>query len=223
MSELPASTTGTSVTLNWSGMPGVGATRISHFSIFVSDNGGPFQFFLQNTTQTSATFTGQAGHTYGFYSVATDNFGDTQAAPSSPQAQTTIRLPAPPVIIGEKAIIARKANSKGKPTGKPVLQGFTLQFSEAMGPSATDAGEYTLEKITAKATKKKPAKLGRIPFTVTYSPAADTVTVKLSGNQTFPLGGMLQLSKSVASEEGAVLSGKNTFVIGKAGKTIQPQ
>jgi hypothetical protein len=223
VSELPAFTAGTSFTLNWFGIPGAGATSIARFSIFVSDNGGPFQPFLQNTTQTSATFTGQAGHAYGFYSVATDNFGDTQEAPSSPQAQTTIQLPAPPVIIGEKAIIARKTNKKGKPTGKPVLQGFTLQFNEAMGRSAADAAEYTLEKIVAKATKKKPAKLGRIPFTVTYSPAADTVTVSLSGNQTFPLGGMLQLGKSVASDEGAFLSGKDTFVIGKGGKTIQPQ
>jgi hypothetical protein len=59
-----------------------------------------------------------------------------------------------------------------------------------MGPSAAVAGEYTLEKINAKATKKKPAKLGQLPFTVTYSPATDTVTVNLFGNQTFPLGGM---------------------------------
>jgi hypothetical protein len=49
-----------------------------------------FTPFLTATTQTSATFTGQFGHTYGFYSVATDNVGNRQPTPTA--AQATIQL-----------------------------------------------------------------------------------------------------------------------------------
>ena len=38
----------------------------------------------------SALFTGQPGHTYGFYSVATDNAGNVQPTPTSAQATTQI-------------------------------------------------------------------------------------------------------------------------------------
>ena len=45
---------------------------------------------------TSTTFTGQVGHTYGFYSVATDPLGFTQPTPRSAQALTTVTsAPAP--------------------------------------------------------------------------------------------------------------------------------
>ena len=37
--------------------------------------------------------------------------------------------PVPPVITGEHAIFTRKTNKKGKPTGKPILTGFELDFS----------------------------------------------------------------------------------------------
>jgi hypothetical protein len=61
--------------------------------VHVSDNGGPFTPFLTGTTQTSATFPGQAGHTYGFSSVATDNVGNRQATPAA--AQATVQVEAP--------------------------------------------------------------------------------------------------------------------------------
>ena len=41
---------------------------IASFDVFVSDNGGPATSFNDDT---SATVTGQAGHTYAFYTVAT--------------------------------------------------------------------------------------------------------------------------------------------------------
>ena len=41
---------------------------------------------------TSTTFTGQAGHTYGFFSVATDPLGFTQPTPGSAQALTSVTI-----------------------------------------------------------------------------------------------------------------------------------
>ena len=129
----------------------------------------------------------------------------------------------PPVIIGEQPLFRRKTNKKGKPVGKPILQGFTLEFSRPMGTSAGDSVDYSLERIVAKATKKKPAKLKNVGFAVAYSPSDDTVTVKITGNQTFPNGGLLDVSDTVTSADGVTHSGDNAFAIGKGGKTVGPE
>jgi hypothetical protein len=67
--------------------PGSG---IRGFTIYVSDNGGPFIPWLVNTTLTSATYAGQPGHSYAFYSVATDNAGNVEPTPTGPQATTIV-------------------------------------------------------------------------------------------------------------------------------------
>jgi type VI protein secretion system component Hcp len=130
--------------------------------------------------------------------------------------------PTPPLIIGEQAIVRRKTNKKGKPVGKAVLQGFTLQFSRPMGSGAGDVADYSLEMIVSKATKKKPAGLKLVGLTVTYTPSSDTATVNIAGNQSFTNGGLLVVSDAVSSSDGAPLGGSKSFSIGKGGKTIGP-
>ncbi len=79
--------------VNWSGTDtGAG---ISVYTIYVSDNGGPFTIWINNTTATTAVFTGQPGRTYGFYSIATDGAGNREDAPATADATTTISNTAP--------------------------------------------------------------------------------------------------------------------------------
>ena len=54
--------------------------------------------WLTGTTDTSATFTGQIGHTYAFYSIATDNVGNAEAAPATADTQTQVGVP--PTVTG---------------------------------------------------------------------------------------------------------------------------
>jgi hypothetical protein len=81
-------------TLAWSGTD-VGGPGIATYDIFVSDNGGPFTAFLTGTIQTSATYSGLAGHSYSFYSVATDSDGNREVPPTSAQATTQTLLDTP--------------------------------------------------------------------------------------------------------------------------------
>jgi hypothetical protein len=74
--------------VSWSG--GDDGSGIADFDVYVSDNGGAFVPWLTDTTQTTANYTGQDGHTYGFYSVATDNVGTIQPAPTSADATTAV-------------------------------------------------------------------------------------------------------------------------------------
>lgn len=77
----------TSFTLQWSGNDAGSGVR--DFTVFVSDDGGPFEPLLINTTQTSTTFQGQFGHTYGFIVVARDNTFNIEETPSLPDAVTS--------------------------------------------------------------------------------------------------------------------------------------
>jgi len=90
VSALPASEPPTGFTVSWSGTD-VGS-GIRDFTIYVSDNGGPFTGWLQNTTSTSATFTGQVGHSYGFYSIARDLVDNIEVSKSAAEATTQVTL-----------------------------------------------------------------------------------------------------------------------------------
>ena len=166
--SLPATTTSTSFTVSWSGSPGVGATSIATYTIYDSDDGGPFMAFLTNTTLNSTTFTGQFGHTYGFYSVATDNLGDVQPTPSAAQAKITVVNTLPPPLVTVRSLQVETIKlGKGKKAKKETV--LVLQFSGALNASAADnTGAYELapvEKVksTGKGKNKKPAtsKLGK--------------------------------------------------------------
>ena len=74
--------------VSWSGSD-VGS-GIAFYSIYVSDNFGPFTAWLSQTAATTASYSGQAGHTYGFYSIATDLAGNIQAPKASADASTTV-------------------------------------------------------------------------------------------------------------------------------------
>ncbi len=76
--------------VRWSGSD-VGSA-IAGYSVYVSDNGGSFLPWLENTTLAEATYAGKPGHTYAFYSVAIDNVGNREAAPV--QADLTIQVSA---------------------------------------------------------------------------------------------------------------------------------
>ncbi len=92
VTALPAVSPG-SFTLSWSGTD-TGGSGIASYSIYYSDNGGPLTPFLLGTTQTSATFVGLPGHTYTFDNIATDNVGNVQPIPATPQATTVISMSA---------------------------------------------------------------------------------------------------------------------------------
>lgn len=96
VSPLPAVTGSTTITVHWSGTDTAGGSGVATYDVFVSDNGGDFTPIVEGTSDTSVNFQGDAGHTYRFYSVATDLAGNVQATPASPQASTTITLATKP-------------------------------------------------------------------------------------------------------------------------------
>ncbi|HEV3344423.1 MAG TPA: carboxypeptidase regulatory-like domain-containing protein [Pirellulales bacterium] len=138
VAALPAQSA-TSFTVSWSGSDDANGSGIAFYDVFVSDNGGPVTAFQTATTQTSATFTGVVGHTYGFYSVATDNVGNRQPTPTAAQATTTI---AAPIVLPVSSVAALPAMSEstfhvswsGSDTGGPGIASFDVYVSDNGGP-----------------------------------------------------------------------------------------
>jgi hypothetical protein len=98
VTALPAIENAKAFTVQWSGTD-VGA-GVKDFTVFVSDDGGPFTTFQMNTTATSATFTGQSNHTYGFYTIARDLVGNVEGAKTVAESTTQVILDTtPPVTV----------------------------------------------------------------------------------------------------------------------------
>ena len=97
VSELTATQTSPDFQIEWFGTD-IGA-GVKDYTIFVSENGGPFATWRQNTAETSATFTGQNGKTYEFYSVARDHTGNVEVVPGTPDTNTNIAFNQSPVAV----------------------------------------------------------------------------------------------------------------------------
>jgi hypothetical protein len=76
--------------VRWGGADDSTGSGIRNFTIFVSTDGGPYNAWLQNVTDTSGIFTGQPGEQYRFYSLASDNAGNVEPGKSSPDATTLL-------------------------------------------------------------------------------------------------------------------------------------
>jgi hypothetical protein len=146
VSALPAFSPA-SFLVSWSGSDGNGS-GIASYDIDVSDDGEPFTLWQSDTTQTSATYTGVVSHTYGFYSVATDNVGNVEPTPAAAEASTTIVSP-----LAVTSIAAVSPNPRNTPVST-----IDVTFSEPIDPSSFTTTALTLtddggsNQITSAAT-----------------------------------------------------------------------
>ncbi len=145
VAALPASSP-SMFTVLWAGQDDAGGSGIASFDIYVSDNGGPFTAWLTGTQMTSATYTGQNGHTYAFYSVATDNVGHVQVTPATAQTTTTVHVAQPTTLAavsgagtyGGTATLTATLTAGGVP-----LAGQVVTFTLTAGGITTSVGTAT--------------------------------------------------------------------------------
>ncbi|GET20731.1 hypothetical protein JCM18694_09770 [Prolixibacter denitrificans] len=86
--QLDAETGPTTFTVTWSGTDN--AAGIEYYDIYVKVNDEDPVLWLVHTKETSAEFVGEVGDVYKFYSVATDNVGNTEEASTTYDAETLV-------------------------------------------------------------------------------------------------------------------------------------
>jgi len=99
---LPPLTYDPNISLEWAGEDDVGGSGIATYTIYVSTDGGPYTAFLTNTTDMAGVFAAQRGHSYAFYSAATDIVGNAEAAHATPDAVTFV--PSPGDLDGDRDV-----------------------------------------------------------------------------------------------------------------------
>ncbi|MAE66325.1 MAG: hypothetical protein CMJ18_18805, partial [Phycisphaeraceae bacterium] len=68
--------------LSWNAEDDAGGSGVRHVTLYVAENGGAFRILLAQTEETSFVFEGEAGTTYEFLALATDQAGNQEAPPS---------------------------------------------------------------------------------------------------------------------------------------------
>jgi hypothetical protein len=117
---LPPNQQASCFSLQWIGSD-IGA-GLRSVTILASDNGGPYTAWLSNTASAAVLFTGQPGHTYSFFSQATDLVGNVEPAKNSAEATTTVE---PGASCNGRPSIAGSVTSKSR---NGVTERLTLQF-----------------------------------------------------------------------------------------------
>ena len=123
-------TTALSFLVSWSGSDDVGGSGIAGYDVYVSDNGGAWSLWQDNTAAMSGTFTGLDLHTYAFKVRAVDGAGNRQADPGAAQATTQVVLP--PVAMDDVYGI-----TKGISLVTTTLSGLLVNDVKAPGRTLT--------------------------------------------------------------------------------------
>ena len=154
---LPTTTTTPTFGVFWSGSDGLNGTGIASYDIYVSIDTGPFTLWLDNTTGTSATYSGADSHTYGFFSAATDNVGCQEPLPTVAQAETLINLPdnanAPPTAVTLQNVTTTLPENTS--TASAIVLADIVVTDDALGTnglslSGADAGAFEIVGTTLR-------------------------------------------------------------------------
>ncbi len=123
--------------VQWSGTDT--GSGIHDFTIYVSDNAGPFAAWLTNTVATQATYSGVPGHTYGFYSIARDLAGNQENPKSAAEATTYVVADTTKPVSHVSAlpptepVASFSVQWSGTDTGSGIHD-FTIYVSDSPGP-----------------------------------------------------------------------------------------
>jgi large repetitive protein len=173
VAQLPVAESSPHFQVHWSGTDNF--SGISDFTIYVSVNGGPFTPWI-DTSDTSATYMGQPGNTYSFYSLAKSNVGNVENAKTFADATTTVLRPT--------------ALSYSGPTsghyGDAVTLSATLTDTSLTPASGVSGVPVTLSLGTQSCTGTTDT-TGTATCSVTLSQTPGSVNVRVSfaGNSTY--------------------------------------
>ncbi len=88
VSPLPSTETTSCFVVPWTGSDF--GSGLAGFTLYASDNGGPYSASVSNTKSPTGVFNGQPGHSYSFYVQATDLVGNVEPAKTSAETTTTV-------------------------------------------------------------------------------------------------------------------------------------
>ncbi len=163
---------GSDYRVEWSATDGDVGSGVKHVTVYVAEDGGDFKIWKRQTTDTFDVYQGEAGHTYEFMAIATDNAGNQETPTifvSLPDDGSTVNVgtlpdvgattefelpPAPPPAAQQPSnplfLEAEQQIPASEPTRQQsefeqVLRPFVAQsFATGIGPSHGDIGPMAI-------------------------------------------------------------------------------
>ncbi|MCW9679746.1 VWD domain-containing protein [Dolichospermum planctonicum UHCC 0167] len=179
VTALPANSNA-NFTVSWTGTDN--GSGIASYDIYVATDGGQYVLWQDDITATSGIYNGLAGKTYSFYSVATDNLGLTETAPTQADATTT--------IVTTQPVINLSAN-------QTIVEGFTspqnVAYTVSLSSSSTQT--ITVQYATSNETAQAGADYISTTGTLTFNPGVTSQVINIpilndainEANETFTL------------------------------------
>jgi len=122
--------------VNWFGQDDPGGSGINYFDVYVSVDGSPFEIWLVQVSESSASFVGEAGRSYEFVSIATDHAGNRESKEMVAEATTR--------VIGDiKNALVLNDLSTGTYWGHSMVIDLLLQVGSSQ--SAIDPASVVIE------------------------------------------------------------------------------
>jgi hypothetical protein len=197
VSALPTSSTCPAFRVSWSGSD-VGS-GLQGFTVYVSDTGSPFAPWLLNTTAASGDYIGTVGHTYSFYSIATDLVGNIEGSKTTAEASTSVTASGPcgaPSLSGQLSNIVQSGTTV-TPTLTLTNVGFTaaqaVNINQMTFRTLSGSGTVTLTSPAVPAAEG-PLGIGasmnvpvtlNVPTTVTRFSMTERGTIQDSSGNTY--------------------------------------
>lgn len=134
VNPLPPVSTAPSILLTWGGEDAEGGSGLAAVSVFVAEDDGPFLPFLINTRATSGVFDqARPGHNYSFYTLASDNSGNLEAAPEFADTMTR--------AVGESFFRRADADADGSAGLNDAVVLLNFLFLGGEAPMCSDAAD----------------------------------------------------------------------------------
>jgi hypothetical protein len=124
------------VHVSWLGQDDANGAGVRSYTLYVSEDDGPYTVYRSGITETSASFTGKFGSNYRFYTRALDNVGNQEAAKQDPESSVVLRGRTLAVTgLGNRAICE---NGAAGPLAFAVMDGETAANGATVSVSSSD-------------------------------------------------------------------------------------
>lgn len=182
---LPSTEPGLKFHVSWTGNDA--GSGIQSYTIYVSDDGGPFTPWLQNTQGVSATYAGKLHHTYAFYSIAADYVGNEESAKTRADAHTKVKPVAKTLLTASK---------RSAPFGSPVH--FVAEV-QAPASDPAPAGAVDFYNAGSHLIGKQMLRNGKATIVTSALPAGKhRITAVYAGDAVFPASDSEPIEVSIA-------------------------
>jgi len=226
------------IAVTWSGTDNEG---IAFYDVYVSVNGGAWTPWRTHTYATGGVYSGTAGNTYAFYSVATDFAGNLEVKTPVVEASTTVsRNNLPPVLadipnqtINEGEIFTLRASATDPDGNNGDIRfsigankpGFTIDPVTGViqwNTSEKDGGTTATVTVVAR-DGGVPAAVANRTFTVTVVDVNDPPVISRVAPQSLAVGGVLLVDVDATDSDFPVQNITFSLTSAPSGASINPQ